>query len=59
MGLWENSKTNQSELGYVPREYSRFISVEMDINDAQYNIEITEINQIEDYNSILVKMSRT
>jgi len=48
----------ENELGYVPREYSRLISVEMDINEAEYGTEVLEVNEIDEYNSILVRMSR-
>lgn len=49
---------SQNELGYVPREYSRLISVEMDINNAEYTIEVIEVVEEEDFNRISVKMSR-
>lgn len=48
----------QNELGYVPREYSRLISVEMDINNAEYTISVIEVDVKDEYNSVFVKMSR-
>jgi len=42
-------------LGYVPKEYSRYISTEMDLNDAQYNVEILTMNNQGDYNDIKVR----
>lgn len=49
---------NDIEVGYVPREYARLISVEIDINNAEYEIEIIDITEQEDYNLIFVRMTK-
>lgn len=49
---------NENELGYVPREYSRLISVEMDINNSEYETQVLNVTQNEDYNSIYVQMTK-
>jgi len=45
-------------LGYVPKEYARYISTEMDLNDSKYGIEITSIINHGDYNDIKVHVTK-
>ncbi len=47
---------NRGELGFVPREYAKQISVDIDIDQAEYGIEVTNIEPQADYNRITVRM---
>ncbi len=47
-----------NSVGYVPREYSKLISSEIDIDDTRYNINVTKINEKESYNEIEVQMNK-
>jgi len=47
-----------TDLGYVPREYSKLIAVEIDINQATYLIDVLDLSQQDNFNEILVKMTR-
>jgi helicase len=46
------------ELGYVPREFSRLISVEIDINNSVYQIEVIRTTDQGTYSAIEVKMDK-
>jgi hypothetical protein len=48
--------SNEEELGFVPREFSKVISVEIDINAVEYEIIATKIELIDDHNLVTVKM---
>jgi superfamily II DNA/RNA helicase len=47
-----------NELGFVPREHSKSIAVEIDINATQYKIEVKAKEQLEAYSNILVQMKK-
>jgi len=47
---------DENDIGYVPREYSKLISSEIDIEDSTYNINVININEKESYNEIEVQM---
>jgi helicase len=47
-----------SELGFVPREFSKQISVELDVNASDYSIVVTNIETETDYNKIIVTMTK-
>jgi len=47
---------DDNDIGYVPREYSKLISSEIDIEDSAYNINVININEKESYNEIEVQM---
>lgn len=46
------------ELGFVPREYSKPISVDLDIDQAEYIIQVIDIEQQTGYNRITVRMEK-
>lgn len=49
---------NNNAIGYVPREYSKYIATEMDLNNSYYIVKVSEIkSQLEsDYNIISVNV---
>jgi hypothetical protein len=47
----------EQELGFVPREFSKIISIEIDINNTQYNIVVTDVSPRNGYNEIIVTMA--
>lgn len=49
---------NGNALGYIPREYSKLIASEIDIEDSNYTITIDDINEKENYNEIYVQMNK-
>lgn len=49
---------NDGELGYVPREYSRILSVELDINQTLYDVSVIAIDEIDDHKAITVRMMK-
>lgn len=44
------------ELGYVPKEYSRLISTEIDLNEKNYTLQILNIAEENEYNNIKIEM---
>jgi len=44
------------ELGFVPREFSRTISTEIDLNQIEYEIVVTNTGKIKNYQNIEAKM---
>ncbi len=49
---------NNEELGFIPRDLSRIISVEIDINSIQYYVVITDVQERNGYNEITVSMTQ-
>jgi helicase len=49
---------NGNALGYIPREYSKLIASEIDIEDSNYTIIIDDITEKENYNEIYVQMHK-
>ncbi|MBN2616579.1 MAG: DEAD/DEAH box helicase [Bacteroidales bacterium] len=49
---------NGNALGYIPREYSKLIASEIDIEDSNYSIIIDDITEKENYNEIYVQMNK-
>lgn len=47
---------NNRPLGRIPAEYSKILSAEMDINDAEYFITVTEVIVGKHYNTITVAL---
>ncbi|MBW4888909.1 DEAD/DEAH box helicase [Mucilaginibacter sp. HMF5004] len=47
---------DNSKLGYVPREYAKVLSVEIDLNASTYELTVIGISPIADYYDIKVKM---
>lgn len=47
------------ELGYIPREYSKLIASEIDIEETIYEIAVTKINGKEEYNEIEIRMTKS
>ena len=45
---------NEKPIGYIPKEDSKFISTEMDINHTEYEVKISFIVAKKDYNEIQV-----
>lgn len=48
----------ERELGFVPREYSKLISVEIDVNGVEYQIIVTATEAQQNYIRIFVRMSK-
>ena len=48
---------NEKPIGYIPKEDSKFISTEMDINHTEYEVKISFIAAKKDYNEIQVILS--
>jgi helicase len=46
----------ERELGFVPREYSKSIATEIDLNNVEYDIVISKIEPIRNYQNIEVEM---
>ncbi|EJF10971.1 DEAD/DEAH box helicase [Pontibacter sp. BAB1700] len=46
------------QIGFVPREFSKLIAVEIDINEEEYNLLVTSVTSKTTYNSISVRMSK-
>jgi helicase len=44
------------EVGFVPREITRLISTEIDINQKEYQIKVIKTKRIQDFNNISVEM---
>jgi replicative superfamily II helicase len=49
---------NGAQLGYVPREYSKLMAIEIDVNQSAYQIDVIEVQLQERYNQLLVRMSK-
>jgi superfamily II DNA/RNA helicase len=49
---------DKSELGFVPREYAKIISSEIDLNNMIYRIIVKRVEVLKDYNKILVTMEK-
>ena len=47
-----------NELGYIPREYAKLLSAEIEIEESKYNIRVINIFTFEDYNEIEVEMNK-
>lgn len=47
----------ENELGFVPREFAKVISVEIDVNGTEYFIQVLDVEIVDSYNRILVSMS--
>ena len=45
------------ELGFVPREFSKTISTEIDMNQSEYEITVIKTEKTRNYQNIDVKMS--
>ncbi len=46
----------ESAIGYIPRDYAKIISSEIDINNTDYEIKVINVEKVDDYNKIKVKM---
>lgn len=46
----------ERELGFVPREYSKYVATEIDLNNVEYEIVIRNIEPIRNYQNIEVNM---
>lgn len=44
-------------IGYIPKEYNRFISTEIDLDNVVYNVIVMSVLQRKDYNEIIVSIS--
>jgi hypothetical protein len=49
---------DNSKLGYIPREYAKVLSVEIDINSSNYQIVVIDSTPNADYYDIKVRMSK-
>ena len=47
---------NENMIGYVPKEYSRIISTEIDLNQKKYEVNIIKIKPGKEYNKIYIRM---
>lgn len=50
---------DENQLGYVPREYAKLISSEIDIESTNYTLTVIGVNSSEEYNEINVQMIKT
>ena len=48
-----------NEFGYIPREYSKLIASEIDIEETKYEILVVSINDKEEYNEIEIRMTKS
>jgi len=48
-----------NEFGYIPREYSKLIASEIDIEETKYEIIVVSINDKEEYNEIEIRMKKS
>ena len=46
------------ELGYIPREYAKLLSAEIEIEESKYDIRVINIFTFENYNEIEVEMNK-
>jgi helicase len=46
------------ELGYIPREYAKLLSAEIEIEESKYDIKVINIFTHENYNEIEVEMNK-
>lgn len=46
------------ELGYIPREYAKLLSAEIEIEESTYDIRVINILTFENYNEIEVEMNK-
>ena len=49
---------SNSPIGYIPREYLRIISAEIDIEETKYRIIVSNITEKENYNEVEIVMSK-
>lgn len=49
---------NMIPLGWIPSEYSKVLAAEIDINDAEFEIKVTNIEKRKDYNLITVQLKQ-
>ncbi len=49
------SKNNEM-IGFIPKEYAKLITSEIDINETKYTIVVTEITEGDEYNKIRTEM---
>ncbi len=49
-------RKNDDELGFVPREYAKAISVEIDVNSTEYQITVVDFEDEDDYKKVFVSM---
>ncbi len=48
---------DSNPIGYIPREYSKILSAEIDIEETKYNLVVSNISENENFNEIKVKMT--
>jgi len=49
---------DKNEIGYVPREFAKVISSEIDLNGVSYDITVNQIEALEEYKQIYVEMKK-
>ncbi|WP_272023832.1 DEAD/DEAH box helicase [Olleya namhaensis] len=47
------------ELGYIPREYAKLLSAEIEIEESKYDIRVVNVFAFENYNEIEVEMNKS
>lgn len=51
--------TNQNSiLGYVPREYTKYLATEIDLNNTEYEVTVANVIYIDNYNLITINVDR-
>ncbi len=50
---------DDEQVGYVPRQIAKILSVEIDLNDIEYDIQVIDWIDMDDYDRIFVKMFKT
>lgn len=49
---------NGYDIGYVPKEYNRFICTEMDLNNVQYNVITLSVLRKQDFNTVVIFLKK-
>jgi len=49
---------DKNEVGYVPREFAKIVSSEIDLNRTSYDITVKRVEALEEYKRIYVEMIR-
>lgn len=50
---------DDDQIGYVPRQIAKIISVDIDLNDIEFDIQVTDWIDMDEYDRIFVKMYKS
>jgi len=51
--------SDENKIGYIPREYAKFLSAEIEIEESKYSIRVLNISSKENHNEIEVEMIKS